>query len=297
MIAALIIAALFFCVIQFLGNMAVESFFSGISYVQRENNRRVKQLQDFVREKKISLTEIDRIADWVKKQNIITIQIYKDGMLVYDFNYPYENAPEYNISSKYHDSELYHLIEFSDQTAYVFLNGYYSYQFYNYVIIAGILFSVILFFCIVMAEVRKIIEYIYQLNEEIQILESGILEYEVTEMGNDELACLARGLNSMRKSLNEQMKQKEKLVQMNNQIITDLSHEIRTPLTSLIIYTEIFRSNKTADWKMALYYIDRIADRAKRIQHLADRIVKYSTDNELEYPFWEDEILHGNHDE
>lgn len=115
--------------------------------------------------------------------------------------------------------------------------------------------------------------------------------------GGDELACLARGLNSMRKSLSEQMNQKEQLVQANSRMITELSHEIRTPLTSLIIYTEILRSNKTADWRRALHYIDKIADRAKRIQDLADHIVQYASGDVMEYSSREDEFYHRSHDE
>ena len=297
MAIALIAAAVLFIVIQIFGNMAVETYFSRTNYVQRENNRRVGQLQKFVREKKIALEDIDKIAEWVTKQNVITLQIYKDNMLVYDSDYPSENIPKFYISSNYHDSEPYHVMKFSDQIAHVFLTGYYSYQFSNYVIIAGIAFSVILFFCIVMADVRKILEYVCRLNEEIQILESGNLEYEITESGGDELACLARGLNSMRKSLSEQMNQKEQLVQANSRMITELSHEIRTPLTSLIIYTEILRSNKTADWRRALHYIDKIADRAKRIQDLADHIVQYASGDVMEYSSWEDEFYHRSHDE
>ena len=226
----------------------------------------------------------------------MTVQIYQDDVLVYDSDYPSGAVPESNISGNYQDFESYHLIEFSDRTAYVFLTGYYDYQFSNYVIIAGILLSVILFFSIVMSEVRKILGYICRLNEEIQILESGNLEYEITESGSDELSCLAKGLNSMRKSLREQMNQKEQLVQANSKIITELSHEIRTPLTSRMIYTEILRSNKAADCKLALHYIDKIADRARRIQNLADHIIQYFSGDTSEYPLWEDDFSHGNDD-
>ena len=66
-----------------------------------------------------------------------------------------------------------------------------------------------------MMEVHKVIRYICILNREIQILESGDLNYVITIKGKNELASMAEGLNSMRQSLREQMSGKEEAMRLN----------------------------------------------------------------------------------
>ncbi len=44
------------------------------------------------------------------------------------------------------------------------------------------------------------IRYICRLNEEVQILEGGNLEYQVSVEGNDEITDLAKSMNRMKES-------------------------------------------------------------------------------------------------
>ena len=59
----------------------------------------------------------------------------------------------------------------------------YSYQYYNYAVIAELLLSFALFVGIVMLGIRYKIRYIRKLSSEIEILEGGDLDYEITVKG------------------------------------------------------------------------------------------------------------------
>ena len=174
----------------------------------------------------------------------------------------------------------FHLVQFTDQEGYVFLTGYYNQRFYTGITVASFLLSALLLIGVVMMEVHKVIRYICILNREIQILESGDLNYVITIRGKNELASMAEGLNSMRQSLREQMSGKEEAMRLNGKIITEMSHELRTPLTALMIYIDILRSNSQWDSEFIMTYIDKIEQKAREIKLLADYIIDYSLEDQ-----------------
>uniref|UniRef100_UPI0022E8E2A4 histidine kinase dimerization/phospho-acceptor domain-containing protein n=1 Tax=Enterocloster aldenensis TaxID=358742 RepID=UPI0022E8E2A4 len=199
---------------------------------------------------------------------------------MYDSDYPEgENMPVFSFSGDYEDYEAYHLVQFTDQEGYVFLTGYYNQRFYTGITVASVLLSALLLIGVVMMEVHKVIRYICILNREIQILESGDLNYVITIKGKNELASMAEGLNSMRQSLREQMSGKEEAMRLNGKIITEMSHELRTPLTALMIYIDILRSNSQWDSEFIMTYIDKIEQKAREIKLLADYIIDYSLED------------------
>ena len=54
---------------------------------------------------------------------------------------------------------------------------------------------------------------------------------------------------------------KEKIVQVNQRMITEMSHDLRTPLTTVMIYTEILKNKKYKDEEQKLRYIDKISQK------------------------------------
>lgn len=274
--SAVISCAFFFCT-YVIGEHLIENYYSNSNYVEKKSNEYAAKLQKYVKRKQLSAKDTSQLTKWVREQKIISIEIYKDNILTYDSTYlGEEEIWEKSTDFGYHDWETYYEIEFSDGTAEVSIYGNYSYQFYTYAMITELLLSFVLFLGIVMIGIRKSMEYIRQLSSEIEILEGGNLEYEITVMGNDELAALAKGLNNMRKSFCEQVEQETYLIQANQKMITDMSHDLRTPLTSIMIYTEILKKKKYKDEKQMQEYIDKIDQKTRRMKQLADRIFEYS---------------------
>ncbi len=192
-IAALLSSVTLFVFLQSTGKALLDSYYVQSGYLKKENNRRLEAFQTFINKEEVSILDTDKIAAWVKEQSVVSLQIYKGEVLQYDSDYPEgESMPEFSFSGNYEDYEAYHLVQFADQEGYVFLTGYYNQQFYNGITVGSVLLSALLLIGVVMLQVHKVIRYIRTLNREIQILESGDLDYAITVRGKDELALWQR---------------------------------------------------------------------------------------------------------
>src|SRR5699024_3208320 len=194
--------------------------------------------QNYIDQNHLSSRDAQELNDWVKSQKILYVQIYKDGIRVFDSAYPNEEIWEAEIEATDQEWETIYTLTFSDGTAQVSVVGNYAYQIFIYVYIAEIVICFGIFLLLVLLGIRKRMGYIRKLSQEVEILEGGSLDYPITVKGNDELATLAFGLDSMRKSFQELLNQEAKMVQENQRIVTEMSHDLRTPITSILLYTE-----------------------------------------------------------
>lgn len=212
-----------------------------------------------------------------KKHKPVSLEIYKDDILVYDSVFPYyDELWKENIEADYYDWGNYYTVKFQDGEAVVVLYGYHMYQLFNVAMIVEIVMTFLIFFCVVMAGIRQKMKYIRKLSEEIEILEGGNLEYNVTVKGNDELSVLAQGIDDMRQSFQEKTEQEAKLVQANQRMVTGMSHDLRTPLTSIMIYIEILKKSKYFEEAELKEYIYKIERQTYRMKQLADELFEYS---------------------
>lgn len=274
---AFITSALFFLILNKGGTALMESYFNRTDYMEWENNRRSQEFKEYVEGNQLSSTDTIQLADWVDRQSVVWLQIYRDHSLIYDSQFPYMKMdPRWRVEGQFYEWDPYYLVEFEDGTAEVFLTGMYTYQFYNYALIVEFFLSFLLFTAIIMRGIHGTMKYIRLLSTEAGILEGGNLDYQITVLGNDEMAVLARGLDSMRQSIRTQLKQEAELISLNQSIITSLSHDLRTPLTALLIYTEILENGTDGDRTQMHKWISKINEKAHQIKDMSDRILKYS---------------------
>lgn len=281
LIFSAVVSGAFFVMVYALGEYKIENYYSDSEYIERRNDAYASKLQAYADMNQLSVKDTSRLAKWVREQKIISVQIYQDGILTYDSDYPQEVdeedvAGEETVETEYNGWGTYYEIEFSEGVAEVVIFGMYSYQAYTYMTIGGLLLAFALFLVIVMFGIRKSMAYIRKLSGEIEILEGGNLEYGITVTGNDELAALAKGLDDMRKSFCKQVEQETYLVQANQKMITDMSHDLRTPLTSIMIYAEILKKKKYKDEEQMQEYIEKIEQKTQRMKQLSERIFEYS---------------------
>ena len=255
---AFVTAALFFLLLNQGGEKLLVYYFTKTNYMERENARRYNDLRDYVKKNKLSTEDTDRLAEWVRRQEVVWMQMYRAHILLYDSQFPYMKAnPEYHVTGQFYEWNGYEMIDFQDGEALVFLTGMYTYQFFNYALIVEFLLSFLLFTGIIMAGIRSTMKYIRTLSAEIGILEGGNLDYRITVTCSDEMAVLAKGLDSMRES---------------------------TPLTALLIYTEILKNEIDADRKQMQKWVLKIDEKAHQIKDMADCILKYSLLNKAAGP-------------
>lgn len=283
---AFAIAAALFVSADRISTKAISKYLEASSYVERQNDMYAEKLQEFVTENGISSTDRKALGEWTREQKRIWFEIYKGRSWIYTSIGPFEGE---STESDYTDEIHGYKIEFGDGTFDVELYGNYTYQFYYHALIAELDVCFAIFFFIVMAGVSRMIKYVRKLREEIEILEGGNLEYEVTVKGRNELAALGESIDAFRKSILQQFEKEEELKELNSRMITDMSHDIRTPLTAVMIYTEAIKHGKYESQEQLMHYVDRIDDKLHRIKYLTDRIFEYSLENDTaELPDVED---------
>lgn len=174
-------------------------------------------------------------------------------------NYPMTSS--YTIKMQDGYAQLYTI-------SYALIDYVNPYQ-YSIVFIAGSFYLIIL-----MLFIQKKVNLILKLQEDVDVMASGDLQHLIQESGKDEIAVLAKNLNSMRESLYTSMEKEKQLQDTNKELITSMSHDIRTPLTSLMGYLDILRYQK-GDKEKEQEYLDKAVMKAQQIKVLSNQMFEY----------------------
>lgn len=271
---AALLAGISYLLMRTAGYYVIEQYFVNSDYMERQNEKSLRKLQNYITEQELSSGNTKELTEWIRKHPFVDIQIYKNNRLIYDSLFPEGSETSTEIIS--YEEDPFHPISFADGEAAVQLYDFYVYQFYTYALFADLMISFLIFLLVVMLGIRRTINYICCLGREIKILEGGDLDYPITVKGRDELALLADGLDQMRKSFRSQVEQEAQLTQANRRMITEMSHDLRTPLTGLLIYTGILKSGKYRDQEQLQEYLDKIHKKAHQIKLLSDHIFEYA---------------------
>ncbi|MCI8284027.1 MAG: HAMP domain-containing histidine kinase [Firmicutes bacterium] len=284
LIFAALISGIFGAISNSLAGLFIDSYYE--SHEESKNNGYITDLKQEIESRQMSTRDTQKLIDWVKRQRVISVQIYKDDILVFDSDYPNKDEIwEEGVKADYYEWASYYEVKFQDGTAYVLISGMYRYQVYMYMTISIILLSFLLFLGIVMAGIRRIIKYIQTLGKEIEILESGNLDYKITVYGKNELSALAEGLDDMRRSFKEHVEKEAHLVKANQKMITEMSHDLRTPLTSVMIYSDILNQGKYKNEQEMREYAEKINKKTHQMKRLTDNLFEYaliSSETEIE---------------
>lgn len=276
LIVSAFVALGMFCVLDVAGQYITECYLQETDFIEKKNRGYVEKLQEYVEQNELSTKDTSKLNAWVKKQKLLFIRVYKDEILVFNSEYPEQEIWEEEITAENYAWESYYKVEFSDGKAEVIIIGAYIYQFYNYVMIGEMILSFILFLLLVVLGIRRKMDYIRILCNEIEILEGGSLNYKITVKGKDELSELAEGLDSMRLSFESLIRQEAEMVRENQKIVTEMSHDLRTPITSIMLYTEILKNGKYKSDVQLKEYLDKIDLKAHRMKQLTDHLFEYS---------------------
>ena len=271
-----IAAGLVFWVMNYSMEYVINCYYDHTGYERQQDENYIRKLQQYIERNQLTSRDAESLDSWVKKQRILTIRIYKDGIQVFDSEYPQQELWEEEIAAGDYEWENYYSVKFVDGEAQVYIWGLYAYQFYNYALIIEIMFSFILFLILVLLGIRRKMNYILKLSEEIELLEGGSLDYKITVKGKDELTALAEGLDNMRLSFRSLIKREADIVRENQKVITEMSHDIRTPVTSIMLYTEIIKTGKYKDEVHLKEYIEKIDKKAHRMKQLTEHLYEYT---------------------
>ena len=83
---------------------------------------------------------------------------------------------------------------------------------------------------------KKEINDIRILNQKISDIGAGSLDTPISITGNDEIAYLTSGIESMRVSLLEKEQHEQEMKQAQQRLVLGMAHDLRTPLALSLIH-------------------------------------------------------------
>ncbi|MGZ9585677.1 HAMP domain-containing sensor histidine kinase [Paenibacillus marinisediminis] len=272
---ALVLSAAFFGVIQYATSSILDHYFETSDYLDDKTDEAASELQQYVTEHNLAVTDTDTILKWVKEQKVVFVGISVDNQIV--FNSSQYNTPDYDRYAFEESMPWFkeYTITFSDIEATAYLMGFFDYQTYVNYYYAELVMSVLLFIIILTLLIRNKLNYITTLEKEIKILEGGNLKYAITVKGNDELTSLASSLNDMRVSFINQIETEEKARLANKELITALSHDLRTPLTTQTGYLEILKEKHWSTQEEHDRYVEKCLATCEQMKQMSDRLFEY----------------------
>lgn len=269
MIAIAFIASVCFFFLSFnIGNFIIEKISDA-----RTDEKIVSELETYIRENRLAPESRKALWSWCRKGEV-DIEVFVDGHLVFSSIFDVEHK-QYNMEESEQEKEKARQVRFGDVYADVVFYPYYHMD--GKAKGAEIAATTILFIGIVIFGIRKKIEYIHLINEEIHVLEGGDLTKEITVRGNDEITMLAESVNEFRKSMLEQMAMIEQFERSSRLTHAEIAHDLRTPLTSLIMYLDFAQKEIEGRETTAELYLTRAREKSARLKNLLDQNYSYST--------------------
>lgn len=275
LVLAAVVAGLCFLGLDLAGRSLMDRFLTGEDFIRRQDQRYLDSLRDYIEAESVTAWDADKLTQWVYEQNVVSIQVVRNGMVTYDSFYPEADFNAYPSMGQYYEWGDYHDMTFADGPATVWLYGYYYYQYDVRLLVLSLAGAFLVFLGVVMTGLQGTITYIRQLSQEIGVLEGGTLDVPITVRGRDELTDLAQGLDAMRDSFRRQGERERQLVQANQRMITEMSHDLRTPLTAILLYVELLRRNGGEAEKRE-EYLDRLEGKVEQMRTLADHLFRYA---------------------
>lgn len=280
-----LVVAGIFCIfvffgLYFLSEAIITRFFRNSPFETIQIAKQEEHLQNYINRRRISSQNLWKLKRWEKHQPLILMEIYDGDDCIYSSFY--ENKKD--VEGLYEGSHLPEerknavSVQLMDKNVTAFLYTDFSYQYYLLGTVIAFCLSMALFIFLFLRYNGILLQYIITLTEEVQILEGGNLDYQVTVQGNDEITDLARSMNRMKESFREQMEVEQKLYQANRRLVSEMSHDLRTPLTGIMLYLEILRSHKYQNEEQLQEYLEKIDAKAHHMKRLSDHLFEYTLD-------------------
>lgn len=250
------------------------NYYEHSDFERIQQERQYDSLQDYIDANHVSSQDLQKLKKWEKKQPVILLELYEEDNCIYSSLY---DAPVSSLVLNEGMENRDHIcLRLADKEATAFIYSDFTYQLGFIITAISIVSALILFILLFLYNSNRLIRYICRLNEEVQILEGGNLEYCVSEEGNDEITDLARSMNRMRTTLQQQIETEQQLHQANRQLITEMSHDLRTPLTGIMLYLEVLRSQHYESEEQLQDYLAKIDAKAHHMKLLSDHLFEYT---------------------
>ena len=278
LIVSAFLCGMIFLMLYYSTDFLLTRYFNHSDFEYREIQKQGQNLQEFIDKNEISSKNLSLLEKWEQRQPVILFELYAEGKCIYSSFYDVIDSQNHGLffESESVESGNQFNVKLSDTAAEAILYSDFTYQYYVLARAVSAIVSIILFVLVFLNHNRKLIRYICRLNDEVQILEGGDLDYQVSVEGNNEITDLAESMNRMRKSFKQQIDTEQQLQQKNNKLITEMSHDLRTPLTSIMLYLEILKTHRYSSERELQDYLNKIYLKTHQMKMISDHLFEYS---------------------
>ena len=116
-----------------------------------------------------------------------------------------------------------------------------------------------------------------RVNHMLKKIAGGSYDLKLPEHGGYEFRELARNINVMSDSINENVNALKAIADGRKQFVDNFAHEMKTPLTSILGFSDIMRVKKTMTEKERTEYAGIILEETKRLKNLSAKLLELST--------------------
>lgn len=274
----------------YLNRSAVFEFLMDTFYLSEDYSSYVKKLEKQLQN--FDLTkESKKVINHILKENALNhayVELYDQDGIYFTDTSPLSNN---NLLFLYSFDDLDVLeaplyydypIHFKNQSVYLYITSFPMIPFQIPYIILSLLVSFSFYLIILQSFIRKRIQSIQNLQEDVFTLAIGDWNHEITVSDKDEIGRLAQDLNQMRIAFLQTMDNEQQARVANKELISSLSHDLRTPLTTLKGYLEIMNL-KRDNIKFRDQYLQKCLDKVEEITYLSNKMFEYSLVFSTEY--------------
>lgn len=140
----------------------------------------------------------------------------------------------------------------------------------------------------IMYSIKKTIE-ISRVNDSLEKINNGNLDYHIVEQGGPEILELINNINMIQKGYEIAVEDTLKNEKIKTELISNVSHDLRTPLTSIINYVNILKTpDLTEDERNE--YLKIVEHKSKKLKVLIDDLFEMSKINSGKMKLVKDKI-------
>ena len=116
-----------------------------------------------------------------------------------------------------------------------------------------------------------------RVNAMLQKIANGSYTLKLPERGGYEFRELARNINVMSDSINENVEALKAIADGRKQFVDNFAHEMKTPLTSILGFSDIMRVKKEMPDEERVEYASIIFEETKRLKNLSFKLLELAT--------------------
>lgn len=136
--------------------------------------------------------------------------------------------------------------------------------------------AITIFVTVFLAAISRRIKYLKYISESVTNIKTQKYLNPIDIKGSDELAQLARDINTMSEKLKENYEKEKKQEDAKNELIVAVSHDLKTPLTSIMGYLELLNKDKENFTKEQKEFLEVAYKKSKNLKKLIEELFEYT---------------------